>query len=475
MRKSCGPILLNSHPSCPFYTKKNKIRLATAKKGGGKSALLRWIEISLRESSEDYVVILCKGRDLVRTNFSLSGQPSTPNEYINDWISRICCVVARQLGKELGIALDDDAISLVEAAELAGEKKRNLISAVVDRMKGVTGSIERKRLEVANYEELLVRVLKKKVWFLVDDLDATYQRTDRENLELSTFFSACRYLSTTLSEICFRVTMRTDVWTMLRRYDESLDKVDQYVSDITWSQSEFRKLLFKRIAAQVHDLKIQLPPKPEYVTEEEEQEYYVDLVFEKRMKWGESEKRTYKVIYTLAYHRPRWAIQLCKSAQVEAIAEKSDVIQREHIDEVWAGYGKKRIADLVSEHKHQCRTIEELISAFRGAERRMNRDKLLDWIKNTISNHMTPVIEGVPTKVPLEIAHFLFRIGFIVARAEEGKDDYEHYHFSDMPDFLSSRTNQDFGAIWEIHPCYREALDIVKLNRWQKKHRNQSR
>jgi hypothetical protein len=88
---------------------------------------------------------------------------------------------------------------------------------------------------------------------------------------------------------------------------------------------------------------------------------------------------------------------------------------------------------------------------------------------------MTPVIEGTASKQPLEIAHFLYRVGFIVARAEGKDDDYEHYHFSDMPDFLSSRTNQDFGAIWEIHPCYREALDIVKLNRYQKKHKDQSR
>jgi hypothetical protein len=41
---------------------------------------------------------------------------------------------------------------------------------------------------------------------------------------------------------------------------------------------------------------------------------------------------------------------------------------------------------------------------------------------------------------------------------------YEHYNFSDMPDFLTSRTNEDFGVNWEIHPCYREALDIQKVN-----------
>jgi len=33
-----------------------------------------------------------------------------------------------------------------------------------------------------------------------------------------------------------------------------------------------------------------------------------------------------------------------------------------------------------------------------------------------------------------------------------------------MPDFLSTRTDEDFGVKWEIHPCYRQALDIRKLD-----------
>ena len=84
------------------------------------------------------------------------------------------------------------------------------------------------------------------------------------------------------------------------------------------------------------------------------------------------------------------------------------------------------------------------------------------------------MIEGKSVKSPLDIAHFLFRLGFVVARAEK-EEGYEHYFFADMPDFLSSRTNQDFGVIWEIHPCYRQALDIQKLNQYQQKRRNHAR
>jgi hypothetical protein len=54
-----------------------------------------------------------------------------------------------------------------------------------------------------------------------------------------------------------------------------------------------------------------------------------------------------------------------------------------------------------------------------------------------------------------------------LARSETG-DEYEHYSFDQMPDFLASRTDDDFGVKWEIHPCYREALDIRKLDRSHK-------
>lgn len=78
---------------------------------------------------------------------------------------------------------------------------------------------------------------------------------------------------------------------------------------------------------------------------------------------------------------------------------------------------------------------------------------------------MAPTIEGRVIHSNRDIAHFLYRVGFILARSDDEDGNYEHYRFEQMPDFLTSRTDDDFGLKWEIHPCYREALDIVKLDR----------
>lgn len=47
----------------------------------------------------------------------------------------------------------------------------------------------------------------------------------------------------------------------------------------------------------------------------------------------------------------------------------------------------------------------------------------------------------------------------------QGPTPFSYYAFDQMSDFLAHRTDDDFGVKWEIHPCYREALDIKKLNR----------
>lgn len=450
----------------PFRDPQHAVLLATAKKGVGKSALLKWVEASVPSMVDDTaLVISIKGSDLVRSVFKLTNELTSPNDFIRDWMVRLCSLINRRIGAELSFAFNDDSITMVEASEIDGFRSKNILTALTERLRKLIPIIETSRPLPGNDVELLKRYEGRSVWILIDDLDATYQRTQRENLELSTFFSACRYLVSLISGLHVRITMRTDVWAMIRRYDESLDKFEQYVREITWNPVDFRSLLYKRIRQQMDYLGYHAPTAPAYTTAEENEEYLINQVFDKRMQWGDYEQRVYRVIYTLAYGRPRWAIQLCKLAQENAVNGGRNRISRTDIDAVWGEYGQKRIADLISEHRHQCSEIEELIVAFRGGIRHMTRDELLDRITRHITNHMTPIIEGRPAKDSLDIAHFLFRLGFIHARSNHtDSEGCEHYFFEDMPDFLSTRTDTDFGVQWEIHPCYREALDITKLN-----------
>lgn len=456
-----------------FLRKDKRILISTAKKGVGKSALLKRISFVLQESNDDVIVVNCRGSELSRASFNLTNELKTPNDYIRDWMVRICALVNREIAKRINFAITDDQMAIIESAEIDGYKQKNLVSSLTSRFEGFLEKLgaNPKKIEVKNHIEVLKRMNAPTVYLLIDDLDATFQNTDLECLSMSTFFSACRYLTQDVSGICFRVTMRSDVWPTIRRYDESLDKLEQYVTELEWSVEEFRTLLYKRIYSQSVINSFSLPDRDYNESVASYEERVLSILFVDKVRWGDKDVNSYKIIHTLSYQRPRWAIQLCKLSKDNAIRRRRNLILKEDIDSVWGDYGSRRIADLVAEHKHQCKQIEDLITSFRGTDRLLDRNELLLFIKNKILNHVGVFIDSKKSTSPLEVAHFLFRIGFVVARSDEDDGSYEHYSFRDMPDLLSTRTNNDFGMKWEIHPCYRQALDIKKINRAQREKR----
>ena len=386
-----------------FLDDKKHLLVATARKGVGKSALLKWTAHKVQQRDGDALVISVRGADLTRANFNLTTALNNPNEHMRDWMVRLCAIVNRNIASRINLALTDDRMSLIETAELDGYKSRNLAGALIDRMQKMLEKIAgTAKLPIKNEVELLKRLKVKNVWIIIDDLDATFQNTDNESLSLATFFSACRYLVKDVKGLYIRASIRTDVWAILRRYDEALDKMSQYVSEILWKQHDFLGLLSLRIRASVKHLSSDASVEPKE-TSDAEKERLLEMVFVPQMPWGDSRRKvsemqptllpprmvdTYKVVYTLSYERPRWAIQLCKLAQEAALKIKSGVITKQSIDDVWGEYGAKRIADLVAEHKHQCPQVNELINSFRGAERLMTRAALLAWIKNHVSEHL---------------------------------------------------------------------------------------
>ena len=82
-----------------FLNAQDRIHLATAKKGVGKSALIRWIENRVNcDVDPEALVISLTGSDLVRSNFNLTTKLELPNDFIRDWMVRICAIVNRRLG-----------------------------------------------------------------------------------------------------------------------------------------------------------------------------------------------------------------------------------------------------------------------------------------------------------------------------------------------------------------------------------------
>jgi hypothetical protein len=469
------PSVLNSYfVSQPqfhiFFDSTVRLSIARARKGMGKSALLR--ECAYRVSRNSKVIVVAvKGADLVAQQ---PFKPLTADEHIYDWEQRICMAINRQLGSEIGFAVNDDQVVLVESAELAGFKRRNLVGMLVDRLKGKLGQVEVQKLEAKDHRALLKRTVEEddwSVWLLVDDIDATFLNTPEQCLRLSTFFSACRDLASSFRGVVVRTCVRTDVWTSIRKTDEALDKVEQYVFDINWSQRHTGLILAERVASYMQRYgDRQMSYRRRLIAEgaimpaaDDQYEPRLDIlgeVFPSQFPWGRGRAMPHRVIHVYSAGRPRWAAQLCRMAGDEAVKVRSDFIKFGHITQVLESYGRFRLDDIGREHRHQCEQISDVVNAFSRQRRTYSTDQIIDFIKKTILRNVNVMIDGQSLSDGILLARFLFRIGFLVGKFQAAEGSPEYFRFEEKPDLLKTYANPDDGLKWHIHPSFHAALEL---------------
>jgi hypothetical protein len=454
------PEVLNSYflekqEFLPFFSPDRKLFFVRSRKGMGKSALLREGLYRRQQTNEGELLLYVKASDLIALQ---DVDTSSPSALVHGWQQRMCSRVNLELGSTLRVAVSDDATTLVEGAELAGFRGRNLIGSLVDRLKVKAAGYEisRERVAMGDSQALFSRFSENKdikAWLYIDDVDATFLNTDAERLKVSTFFSACRNLVNSVEGLNIRASVRTDVWSILKQYDEALDKCEQYMLDLKWSTEESGRLLDKKISAFYLRTYGKIPAN----------RFITNLVFKEPFPWGRRLLRAFRPIHILSAGRPRWATQLCRIAGGRAHQLKRTLIGMGDIKTSLKEYGQSRLSDLYKEHRHQCAEIEVLVETFAGGSAQFTTDELLQRVRTHIINkHGMPALDGISIMPrELAVAHFLFRIGFVNARDESADDGPLGFiRFEDRPHLLSSNQNRDDGLPWEIHPSYRTVLRI---------------
>jgi hypothetical protein len=449
-----------------FSDKARKLCIVRAYKGDGKSALLRLAMSQVRT--------LC-GSDHIMAHGSVSSfAPTIKTDdfttWVREWKKALFSRIANEVGSKIGFAWTDDEISLVEQAEKGGFKSRSLISTIIERIafKGKSAGMEveavTKKHGVSDAEGVLKRWTegKEPIWVFVDDVDLNFQNNNHNKQKVASFFVACREVINTVPEVRIRATVRPNVWTIIKMEFEALSHIEQYITDLSWSENTMRRLLAKRVEGYcvrrgLFDEMIENLPTDIIHREQD----LIAKVFEGKMQWGNATRPPHTILYTLSKHRPRWIVELAKAAGKNADKNGHSKIVRQDVFDVLDIFGKKRVEDTIAEFRSQCPEIGEILSGFARGIEEYETDTLLKLITNKILNHMSPNIIGCLGKVSaLEVAAFLFEIGFLYARRDFSDGSYEHIGFSDKPSLLKSRTNVDDGFKWEIHPVYRQALEI---------------
>jgi hypothetical protein len=452
------------NPLIPF-------QIARARKGMGKSALLVKFAHEIRAGRPDTPTAIVL-QYVPASLASVRPPPETDNPVLleNYWKQAICAAINIELARRIGFARTDDQITAVETAELSGFKDQNIFGALITRLLGKIsiGALELKPTAhaAANSAQLLIRLREAEkqpapVWFLFDDIDAEFSNAPQQIAYITSFISACRALVRETTGLGIRATIRSDVYPFIAR-KEHLDKVDQYYTDIGWSNSEQESILNYRILGYCR----RKEPQGEIATSwsvESHADRLMNLVFEPRMRWGKHGVRASHVLRILAGGRPRWIAQLSRKAAEKAVHERRPRIEGRHVYAVMASFGLERLNDLYREHQHQFVELKALINSFSGAPAQFSTQELLDRLNDKL---VRPVgleklsrIDGEPLTDVRQLAAFMYKMGFINGRRHA--EETEFVRFEERPElFAADAVQPDAGLRWVIHPVYRNVLGI---------------
>lgn len=444
----------------PFLNRTIRYAVARSKKGMGKSALLSKFAYDIEESpGEKGIVIKVIGSQITSATIPEFSGFLDAQAF---WVRSLCSKINAALGTTIGFAFSDTAMSLVEAAEVSGLKSRNIVGALLSRIKSSHIPIEVLAPGGGDPSALLERALEqysdRHVWLLIDDVDASFENTPQQQLAIGSFFSACRYVATNFNGVSIRCTVRSDVWSNLRTV-EDLDKSEQYIIDIFWAKTELKSILSKKISAWIErnrpdsDLR-----RLDYVNDADR---LIELAFDRRLRWGDHRVHPFQPISILAAGRPRWMSQLCRMAGVKAAARGRERISSIEINASMHDFTRYRLSDLYKEHIHQFIQIERLVSIFSGNATKFSTDELASKINREfvgpVGSNNVSIVDGEVYKSPLQLASLLFQIGFLVARVgvQQSSGSVDFISYSERPELLRYGIPAEGNLIWEIYPSYR--------------------
>lgn len=449
-------------PNFSDFTNTNiSFGIARARKGVGKSALLKHADFTAQRVGA--LTFFLTGGDL----FAL-GLPDgkTPNALLGQWTELLAKAACERIAEEIDVPRTiPEMLILRRCNPVSGKVSwyRRLLSSITIKIPFLGAS----NLSGSGYLPLLEEYLKQseqKVWLLIDDVDATFTSSDHEKLVVSQFFTAARHLSHRVPSLRIRSSVRKDVWTTLARFDESLDKCEQHCTDIWWSYKGTLRIISNRVRKFL-EANVPSDNSQHFLTLKRASDAQIfNLISVQKIRWGRGQSDAFRVFHRLSGGRPRWALQLCKAAALEAsskqTATKSGValFTSGIVYSVLPAYSRFRIGDVVKEHKHQCAEIENLIMAFDGHKAEFTTAELLSYVETRIMRHSEVVIEQVNAPESKDICSFLYRVDFL--EAVDTTKNATHYRYEDYPHFFRSLAADHSFVRWEVNPSFRAALHI---------------
>lgn len=420
------------------------LRILVGHKGIGKSALF---QVAIAEDREaDRITVLVRPDDVIGLGTDTTDFLKT----IRDWKVGLSDILARKVLEDVG-TLDDGWQARFK--KFGGSVLAFLDDTFKSTMNASTSPAK---------QALMKHFLKtNRISVYIDDLDRGWQGRKEDIARISALLNAVRDISTSSRGIHFKVSLRSDVYYLVRTSDESTDKIEGSVIWQSWTNHEIFVLLVKRIES-FFDRSID--EETLLNTPQVELSRYLRPIMEERFlgrgHWENAPM--YRILMSLIRKRPRDLVKLCTLAGREARETKAGIIGTKHFESIFEEYSQGRLQDTINEFRSELPGIERLLLSMKPTKREKtgkeayvySTDALLKKLNDIQQQGLFRFATG-QTADSKQLAAFMYKINFLTARKESG-------NLIDRKYFEENRylSNQfvEFGFDWEIHPAYRWAL-----------------
>ena len=458
-----------------------KLQIITGEKGTGKSALLKMAFI---ESSDSHIVpIWIRLDDLSELYFEILNATNL-YQLKTLWKRSISKLVMMKLASHMSFAMGEDYEKALAWAYNTGYTTRDFISRSVHILKPMHEKYIAIDEENESYGEhhTLQRVLEnKKIRLFLDDFDLDWKGKESDVTRIKSLLLSLSDMTSDMEGLSVRIALRTDVYEMIRD-EEFSDKFESALIKCQWNNQEIMKTLAKRICAYFDE-----PFDEVHTTNQKTMQYtiarYLNKIFvpnfdESTRVWAKAP--THRVIYSLIRRKPRDMVKLCHSVAEEAYRRDMSIIDASCFLAVLEKYSRDRLKDLINEYVNQLPALSDLLIKMAPTQKEFKNKmveryvystaELYTKIKNIQQNMNISIYESKSEKLhPADfhqIAHFLYKIGFITGRKRNESGIIERVYYDESPYLLNSNVG-DRGYSWEIHPAYRGALANGTNDNWE--------
>ncbi len=421
------------------------IRILVGHKGIGKSALF---QVAMYEQKQEgKLTLLIKPDDIA----GIGENETDFLKLIREWKAGISEIIAKKALVSFGLLYEGWRSKL----NSYGGQLIDFLQAIF-RAENYANLDHTKKVIISDF------LKSGKIFIYLDDLDRGWQGNQTDIRKISALLNAIRDLATESKGTAFRVSLRSDVYYLVRTSDESTDKIEGSVVWYSWSNHEILSLLVKRIDQYLHGksksadelMKLSQPVLAGHLNE------VMEPTFNGKGKWEKIP--TYRMLMSLIRKRPRDLVKLCTLAAKHASVAERELIGTPDFNGVFEEYSQGRLQDTVNEYRSELPDIERLLFGMKPsrAERRTGKGyiystaDLLKKIKNIQENKKFYFYGNRPADTK-DLAAFMYKINFLTARKEKG--EFIDRRYFEESRYLSHKF-VDFGFDWEVHPAYRWAL-----------------